>query len=472
MMVSPTKLLTDSSVLTQFNVDEDFLTATNIVICYDTLEGNQPNTYKNTVHLWQANDWEIPPSSPNLIKDPLIKKNNSSDRQNFIVNLTFASYLIAYAVGEGKAAVVTTQCLEPLGGGKYKVITPPKEEAISFEKTDINPTTVSYRFRMPRGTNAKDDGDWIGVWKNPKKVSDLYDNMQEPICFLPVEVDDSNGKGSLTLPDARQFEIDVNYMLGYFKSGFNSDNPKESLRTTLAAVISFKGPPAPSLTQFSVNCINTDATKINFRYKTLNGNKPNTYQNTVYLWQTEGWTVPSTTDKKHLITFDSAQEESQDFSVDLDQASYLIAYAVGPTVNAVVTTQRLEYREDSNSYEIISAPSDEALSLKVTHVDPTAVSYSFRTPAGTSAKANGDWVGVWQGASKANLYNKDKKPMRIKQVAHDDRKGDDVFDLTDGQQFVSGSAYLLGYFKSGFNSDNPEESLRTTLAATVEFKGP
>jgi hypothetical protein len=467
-MVSPIKLLNDSSVLTQFNVDEKNLTATNISISYNTLEGNQPNTYKNTAHLWQVDGWEVPPSSPNLIKEPLIKTNNPSFHQNFSVELTHANYLIAYAVGEGKDAVVTTQRLEPLGGGKYKVIIPPEGEALSFKMTDVNSTTVSYSFRMPSGTSAMDDGDWIGVWRDPR-VSDLYDNTQEPIHFSPVEVDDSNGNNcSFALPDARQFEIGVNYMLGYFKSGYNTQTP---LRTTLAAVTSFKGPPRPSLTQFSVKSISSDATDINFRYETLSGNQPNTYRNTVYLWQTEGWAVPSTTDKEYLIDSNLA-EDSQNFSVELDQASYLIAYAVGPTVNAVVTTQRLEYQEDSNSYDIISAPSDEALSLKVTDVNPETVSYSFRTPAGTSARASGDWVGVWKGTTVSKLYNNAEEPIGLQPISKDDSHGDDILTLFDGQQFTSNISYMLGYFKSGYDQNKPNESVRTTLAAIVLFKGP
>lgn len=467
-MVSPTKLLTNPSFLTGFNVDEENLTATNIPICYDTLEGNQPKTYKNTVHLWQVDGWEVPPSSPNLIKEPLIKDDSHSSSQIFEVELTLANYLIAYAVGEEKDAVVTTQRLEPLGGGKYKVITPPEEEALSFKMTDVNPTTVSYSFRMPSGTNAKDDGDWIGVWKAPK-VSDLYDNIHEPIHFLPIEVDDSNEDNCIfTLPHARQFEIGVNYMLGYFKSGYNTQTP---LRTTLAAVTSFKGPPKPSLTWFSVDPCNIDATKIGFRYETLDGNQPKTYQNTVYLWQTEGWTVPSTTDKKHSITSDSAKD-CQSFNVELEQANYLIAYAVGPTVNAIVTTQRLEYQEDSKNYKIIPAPSDEALSLKVTHVNTTTVSYSFRTPAGTSAKASGDWVGVWEGTTVSKLYDNTQKPIGLQPISKDDSHGDDSLTLPDGQQFVSSKSYMLGYFKSGYDHNKPNEPVRTTLAAIVRFKGP
>lgn len=464
-MVLPAKFLADPSVLTQFNVDEQHLTATSIPIYYNTLEGNQPNTYRNTVHLWQVDGWELPPSSPNLIREPLIIADESSSSQDFSVELTRANYLIAYAVGEGKDAVVTTQRLEPLGDGKYKVITPPEEEALSFKITDVNPTTVSYSFRMPSGTSAKDDGDWIGVWRDPQ-LSDLYE--QDPIHFLPLEDDDSNGNGSLTLPDARQFEIGVNYMLGYFKSGYDTQKP---LRTTLAAVTSFKGPPKPSLTQFSVKIINSDATEIDFHYKTLDGNQPNTYKNTVYLWKTEGWTVPSTTGEEYLITSDTA-EDSQNLSVKLDRVNYLIAYAVGPAVNAVVTTQRLEYQEDSKRYKIIPPPSDEALSLKITNVNTTTVSYSFRTPAGMSAKTNGDWIGVWKGTTVSKLYNDAEEPLGLKPISIDDSHGNDSLTLPGGQQFASNTSYMLGYFKSGYNQNKPNEPVRTTLAAIVHFRGP
>ncbi|WP_338926040.1 hypothetical protein IHE33_00040 [Mycetohabitans endofungorum] len=469
-MMTLAQLLDDPAVLTRFEIDGERVQPNSIPFNYDTINGNKPHTYQNTVFLWQTDCWDIPSSDVDLKGKHPIDIDSPSGFQDLTPTegLSKRNYLIAYAVGKEKNAVVTTLRLEPLGDGKYEVITPPEAEELSFKVTGVNPTTVSYSFRMPRGTSAEDDGDWIGVWKG-SMVSNLYNDTQEPIYFLPILIDDSNGTGELTLPHARQFEIDDDYMLGYFKSGYDTQKP---LRTTLAAVVSFKGPPKPILTQFGVDLINIDSTKIDFHYETLDGNRPNTYKNTVYLWQKEGWTVPSTDagSQKHSITSDSVKG-FQEFSIELEQANYLIAYAVGPTVNAVVTTQRLEYQEDSKSYKIIPAPSDEALSLKVTSIDTARVSYSFRMPAGTRAKANGDWVGVWKGTTVSKLYD-GEEPLGLKSISIDDSHGTDRLNLSDGQQFVSGDSYMLGYFKSGYDQNQPNEPVRTTLAAIVHFRGP
>src|SRR2546430_1866349 len=120
-MTNLAELLTDPDVLTKFNIE--YLTADIILVRYDTLAGNKPNTYRNTIHLWQKEGWEIPSDDPNIIKDPKITGDESSNTQLFSdVGMSGANHLIAYAVGESAKTIVTTQRLEPLSGGQYKVI--------------------------------------------------------------------------------------------------------------------------------------------------------------------------------------------------------------------------------------------------------------------------------------------------------------------------------------------------------------
>lgn len=239
MMMFLARLLADPAVLTKFEVDKDNIDSTSLNFFYNTLDGNQPDKNRNTVYLWQTTNWEIPGT---VYKSHKIDSPLASGVQTFSdLGLTNQDYLIGYAVGEGKGAVVTTQRLQSLGGGRYDVISAPTEEALSFNMTNVNTTTVSYSFRIPSGTSAEADKDWVGVWKG-STGSYLYDPSKHPISSKGISIDDSYGNDRLTLSGGQQFVSGASYMLGYFKSGYDHDKPNESVRTTLAAIVKFKGP--------------------------------------------------------------------------------------------------------------------------------------------------------------------------------------------------------------------------------------
>lgn len=233
------RLLADPAILTKFEVDKDNINANSLNFFYNTLDGNQPDKNQNTVYLWQTANWEIPGS---VYKSHKINSPLASGVQTFAdLGLTNQDYLIGYAVGEGKGAVVTTQRLKSQGGGQYDVISAPPEEALSFNMTNVNTTTVSYSFRIPSGTSAEADGDWVGVWKGTTGAY-LYDSSKQPISSKGISIDDSYGNDRLTLSGGQQFVSGASYMLGYFKSGWNTSQPGGPVRTTLAAIVKFKGP--------------------------------------------------------------------------------------------------------------------------------------------------------------------------------------------------------------------------------------
>jgi hypothetical protein len=225
------------------------------------------------------------------------------------------------------------------------------------------------------------------------------------------------------------------------------------------------------LTKFEVDKDNIDSSSLNFFYNTLDGNKPDEYQNHVYLWTADNWEISGQPIKTHKIDSPLASGVQVFGDLNLANRDYLIGYAVGKGNGAVVTTQRLQ-SQGGGKYDVISAPEEEALSFNMTNVNTTTVSYSFRIPSGTSAENDGDWVGVWKGSTGSYLYDSSKQPISLKGISTDDSYGNDRLTLSGGQQFVSGASYMLGYFKSGHNQNKPNESVRTTLAAIVKFKGP
>ncbi|WP_338926039.1 hypothetical protein IHE33_00035 [Mycetohabitans endofungorum] len=239
------RLLADPTVLTHFAMrDEDVLTD-NISFGYNTINGNKPNTYKNTVFLWEVDSWIVPQSEQDVKGKVQITNDSPSSFGDLspTTPLTNRNYLIGYAVDNTRDAIVATLRIEAQGSGKYKVIEPQESDgALSFQLND-DPTTrsVSYSFRAPNGTSAQANGDWVGVWKG-STIANLYDTTKSPIGTKLLTMDQSYGNDRLTLPGGQSFESGATYMLGYFKSGAQSENSNALKRTTLAAVITFKGP--------------------------------------------------------------------------------------------------------------------------------------------------------------------------------------------------------------------------------------
>ncbi|MCF7696996.1 hypothetical protein KPG66_13165 [Mycetohabitans sp. B2] len=240
------QLLADPTILTKFEIRDEDVSTSMITFGYGTISGNNPNTNKNTVFLWQVDSWYVPEDDTDLKGKHSIDTGSPSGFNDLEPDNELAAlpYLIAYAVGDTKDAVVATLRIESQGGGKYTVI-PPQDGSdgkLSFELND-DPTTrsVSYRFNAPNGTSAEANGDWVGVWKG-STVSNLYDPNKKPIGIKPLTMDQSSGSDRLTLPNGQSFESGADYMLGYFKSGYDQNKPNEPVRTTLAAVIRFKGP--------------------------------------------------------------------------------------------------------------------------------------------------------------------------------------------------------------------------------------
>jgi hypothetical protein len=229
MMDEPSSQATS---ITQFTVEAEDIKPRIIPFRYDTLPGNQPKTNKNTVYLWQTKGEDV------LVKiTPFRSQSISRNEPNASTNFTGLSlskepYLMAYAVDDNVKAIVATLLIEGVGDGRFSVSFP--TDNLSFSVTQIGPASLSYRLCVPRGMNPKDDNDWIGLWEG-STVSELY--YKRPRCFSPVPIHTNKGNGVFALLEGQNIENGIEYTLGYFKSGYDEQNP---LQTTLAASTTFK----------------------------------------------------------------------------------------------------------------------------------------------------------------------------------------------------------------------------------------
>jgi hypothetical protein len=215
-------------------------------------------------------------------------------------------------------------------------------------------------------------------------------------------------------------------------------------------------------TSFVIQPQDVTGTQITFHYDTLPGNQPNSYGNTVYLWQTSSQMIPINTTPLNSQAIASNQPNGSNvfMGLSVSEESYLVAFAVGGAVSNIVSTVFIP-ATGSNP----ANPQSSNSTLNITNVGSTSVSFAYNTPPGSQPLANGDWVGLWQGQSEAGLYT--LPPTWSAQLASNSNQGNWGLNLASGN-IQRGTIYTLGYFKGGYAAQNPKQ---TTLTSTSTFFG-
>jgi hypothetical protein len=215
---------------TSFSINTEGLSGTDIPFDFNTMPGNQPNNYGNTVFLWQTSQSQIPRNTTPLSTwtVPIGTPDGSGDFGG--LSVTNLSYLVGYAVGPAVSNIVATDFI-PAGPGKPSHpgasggVVPP-----SVLVTVVGTTSVSFKYLMPPGSLPSQDGDWAGIWQGQDE-SALY--SVPPTAFVPVAGGSFAGTGSFNNVPILRGTL---YTVGYFKGGYNTTTPK---LTTLAASTTF-----------------------------------------------------------------------------------------------------------------------------------------------------------------------------------------------------------------------------------------
>jgi hypothetical protein len=231
-MPSTFAIPTQSALATSFSIQPQDVTGTQITFHYDSMAGNQPNAYGNTVFLWQTSQQSIPintkPSNSQIIAS------NQPNGSGVFMGLSVSneSYLVGYAVGSSVQNIVASVFIPATGGGTPNPIIP--VVAPSLLVTNIGSTSVSFSFATPIGMLPQSDGDWVGLWQGFGE-SVLY--SQPPTWFVQLGTNANQGNWGINLPNGN-IQRGTMYTLGYFKGGYAPTNPKQ---TTLAASTTFFG---------------------------------------------------------------------------------------------------------------------------------------------------------------------------------------------------------------------------------------
>jgi hypothetical protein len=212
----------DSSAwTTALTVPEGGITPTGIAFDYNTMPGNQPVTYGNTVFLWQTSTPSVP-TGVTPMKSWSVSPNQVDGSSEFPFDVGLVSYLLGYATGPNVKNICATSFVP--ASGATSAYTP------SVTHIGHGATSVQFTYSVPDGMTPNSDGDWVGIWEN-QGVGVLY--ALPPKAFVPIASNSGSGNGSILNVSLRR---STPYVLGYFKGGYKATGP---VQTTLAAASVF-----------------------------------------------------------------------------------------------------------------------------------------------------------------------------------------------------------------------------------------
>ena len=205
------------SLTTTINISN--VSAEEIDVEYDTMPGNQPNTYGNFLAIWQNYD-SIPWNTEPLKTFPIPTNTPSGSAAFTGLNVNNNSYIIGYAVGPTLTATGNAQkygniCATAFipaasaTGDQGTIFTP------SISNFNIGSTSVSFQFELPDGILPQSDGAWAAIWKggNPSYFSTT------PLSAIPISPDSSSGRAAFNNVTIGR---GTTYTIAIFMSGYNA----------------------------------------------------------------------------------------------------------------------------------------------------------------------------------------------------------------------------------------------------------
>jgi hypothetical protein len=205
-------------ITTGFSIPQGGITGTQITIDYDTMPGNQPSAYGDTIFLWQTSAPQVPTGLQPQSTWPV--PTNQPNGSNVFGNLqvTNEAYLLAFAVGPALKNICATVFVPAIGAG----VAVSQTFQPTVQITNLGSTSVAYSYSMPPGTQPQTDGDWVGLWQGQGEAA-LY--TVPPTWFAPVPQNAFQGYGALNNVSILR---GVEYTLGYFKGGYKQTAPVQS----------------------------------------------------------------------------------------------------------------------------------------------------------------------------------------------------------------------------------------------------
>ncbi|HEY6327915.1 MAG TPA: hypothetical protein VI756_01165 [Blastocatellia bacterium] len=201
-----------------------------VVLGFNTLPGNMPNTYGNFAALWQGTG-EIPWSAQPLAIQPIATNTPSGTIAFTGLDLHGNAYVLGYSVGPTKTGgeaqkygnICSTVSIPPGGG-------PTQDFQTSLALLYVGPDQVLVRFSTPGGYRPAANRNWLGLWQG---MEASY--SQRPQYSTPITADSNFGTGTFS---GAQILVGTTYTIGYFMSGWIGAGQANE-QTALACSITF-----------------------------------------------------------------------------------------------------------------------------------------------------------------------------------------------------------------------------------------
>lgn len=175
-------------------------TADTVSLKYNTLSGNQPNLYLNTVMIWESSviPWTVPPLACEQI--PQNGQSGTVVMSGFVISSS--QYIIGYAVGN----LVTDICATAqISAGGLRA--PATNVYISVASIQENSLTINYYTLS--GYLPKSYGNWIGLWEG------YASPFNAPKPLAKAKVRSNSNQGTVIIEDLELLP-DTVYTLVYF----------------------------------------------------------------------------------------------------------------------------------------------------------------------------------------------------------------------------------------------------------------
>ncbi|HEY6327916.1 MAG TPA: hypothetical protein VI756_01170 [Blastocatellia bacterium] len=210
----------------------DFVTADIIGLTFDTMPGNQPNTYGNFVAIWQ-NQNEIPWNQDPLNVKPIPTNTQAGSISFDGLTTNNNSYIIGYSVGATKSST-EGQKYGNICSTAFVPATSPGGPSQYFQTdlvlTFVGTTSVAVQFTTPAGYKPATNKNWMGLWR---ASTASYNNP--PDWSAPITLDSNFGTAAFNNVNIGR---GLTYTIGYFMSGWLGQG-QQNRQTALACSLTF-----------------------------------------------------------------------------------------------------------------------------------------------------------------------------------------------------------------------------------------
>jgi hypothetical protein len=213
-----------TNYVTNFSVPSGGVQGTTIVVEFNTLPGNQPNSYGNMVAIWQ-NQNQVPWAQKPL-KTQSIPNNSQAGSVVFSgLDVTTNSYIVGYAVGPKTTNVCSTVFVPAIGSS-----TADQSFQTSISIATLSSTSLLVSYQTPTGYTPKTNENWLGIW-----LSSAASYVNQPEWSAPASDDNSAG---VAVFNNISFRRGTTYTVAYFMGGYDgSPRDLKAMATTMTFTV-------------------------------------------------------------------------------------------------------------------------------------------------------------------------------------------------------------------------------------------